>query len=109
MRSPERRIAEYLQRIDDLSRRLSVCITHTLRVQRLRVSAAVSRLQALSPDTVLGRGYAIVSDAATGDIVTSAAQTTIGRDLAIRLHEGQLTARVREIVPCSPHTDGEQG
>jgi len=109
LRSPERRIAEFLQRIDDLSRRLSMCLAHTLRVQRLRVSAAVSRLQALNPHTVLGRGYAIVRDAATGDIVTNAAQTAVGRDLAIRLHEGQLTARVREIVPCSQHIDGEQG
>ena len=107
-RSPQRRIAQLMQRVDELAHRLDVAISHSLRVQRMRVEAFMDRLKALDPRLVLGRGYAIVRDGETGQVLTDAAQTAVERDLTVRLYQGCLVARVRRVVPCRQGTDGEQ-
>ena len=58
-----------------------------------------SRLVALSPDSVLSRGYSITQDAASGAVVRSAADTARGRKVRIRLGSGRLGAQVEEVEP----------
>ena len=58
-----------------------------------------SRLVALSPDSVLSRGYSITQDAASGAVVRSAADTSRGRKVRIRLGSGRLGAQVEEVEP----------
>ena len=58
-----------------------------------------SRLVALSPDSVLSRGYSITQDAASGAVVRSAADTARGRKVRIRLGAGRLGAQVEEVEP----------
>ena len=53
------------------------------------------RLEALSPERVLGRGYSITSDG-FGRILVSAEQTSSGAPISIRLAQGSLAARVEE-------------
>jgi exodeoxyribonuclease VII large subunit len=57
------------------------------------------RLVALSPDGVLARGYSITQDAESGAVILSAAATSTGRRLRIRLASGRLGARVDEVDP----------
>jgi exodeoxyribonuclease VII large subunit len=57
------------------------------------------RLIALSPDSVLARGYSITQDATTGAVVRAASDTAKGRGVRIRLGSGRLTARVEEVDP----------
>jgi len=57
------------------------------------------RLVALSPDSVLSRGYSITQDAATGRVLRSAGETTAGRKLRIRLASGRVGAHVDEVDP----------
>ena len=57
------------------------------------------RLNALSPDGVLARGYSITLDAESGAVVRAASQTASGRRVCIRLAEGRLGARVDEVEP----------
>ena len=54
-----------------------------------------SRLQALSPEGVLTRGYSITLDEA-GRVLRSAAGTAPGRAITVRLGTGSLAARVEE-------------
>jgi len=54
-----------------------------------------SRLQALSPEGVLTRGYSITLDEA-GRVLRSAAETAPGRAITVRLGTGSLAARVEE-------------
>ena len=58
-----------------------------------------SRLVALSPDSVLSRGYSITQDAASGAVVRSAADTARGSKVRIRLGAGRLGAQVEEVEP----------
>jgi len=53
-------------------------------------------LHQLSPLAVLGRGYAIV-ETAGGQALRSAAETSAGELLKIRLHQGELEATVSAV------------
>ena len=54
-----------------------------------------ARLDALSPQRVLARGYSITLDEA-GHVLRSAAETAAGRGIAVKLSAGSLRARVEE-------------
>jgi exodeoxyribonuclease VII large subunit len=55
------------------------------------------RLVALSPESVLSRGYSITQDAESGAVIRSSAGTAIDRKVRIRLASGRLGARVEEV------------
>ena len=57
----------------------------------------VQRLNALSPDAVLARGYSITQDAESGAVITTAAATARGRAIRVRLASGRLGARVEDV------------
>jgi exodeoxyribonuclease VII large subunit len=57
------------------------------------------RLVALSPESVLSRGYSITQDAATGHVLRSAGETSAGRKVQIRLASGRVGAHVDEVEP----------
>jgi exodeoxyribonuclease VII large subunit len=57
------------------------------------------RLVALSPESVLSRGYSITQDAVTGHVLRSAAETAAGRRIRIRLASGRVGAQVNEVEP----------
>ena len=52
-------------------------------------------LHTVSPLATLERGYAIVEDADSGKVLTSASDATVGRDIRARLGKGELTATVK--------------
>ena len=52
------------------------------------------RLQLLDPRLVLQRGYALLTDAASGQPVTSATQTHVGQALRAALADGEVAVRV---------------
>ncbi len=57
------------------------------------------RLMALSPDSVLARGYSITYDADSGGVLRTSSGVTSGRKVRIRLASGRLGARVEEVEP----------
>lgn len=57
------------------------------------------RLNALSPDGVLARGYSITQDAESGAVIRAATATSPQRRVRIRLASGRLGARVDEVEP----------
>ncbi len=54
------------------------------------------RLEALSPLSVLRRGYAVVTRQDDGKVVLTATQAPGGADLDVRLAEGKLKVRVMD-------------
>jgi len=121
--SPIQQIARREEALRDRTRRLSAAAEGTLargrdalarrraaeRLERTlveRFGAATralehrgQRLLALSPDSVLARGYSITQDAETGEVLRSSSRTTIDRRLRIRLATGRLGARVEQVEP----------
>jgi exodeoxyribonuclease VII large subunit len=77
--------------------RLAASASHRAKVSRHRFSAAVGRLQTLSPLAVLGRGYSLTRLLPSGTVVRSAAQVRVGDAIEILLAEGALGARVTDV------------
>jgi len=65
--------------------------------RRARLEVAVASLDALSPLSVLGRGYALTQDA-RGRVLRSSRSVRVGERVRVRLAEGALACRVEEVV-----------
>jgi exodeoxyribonuclease VII large subunit len=85
-----------LERLDDRMRRATLLRTTE---QASRLQSAVHRLHALSPLSVLARGYALVYTSG-GALLRSANETSSGETIHARLSQGSLEARVTQT-----HTD----
>lgn len=90
--SPLTRVRTYRQRIDDWGTRLTVGQQGRLRLLRERVEARERALIAASPEAILQRGYAMVSDPVTGRRITSAAQ--VGERINVQFRDGSIGAKV---------------
>ena len=74
--------------------RLELSPSMFLTPKRHALSSAIAQLDALSPLAVLGRGYAIAFDESTGRAIRAQSEVSPGTDLRIRLHEGEIRAKV---------------
>ncbi len=94
--APAARVAALRQRLDDDRRDLDRAVARLIPSRRARATGAARRLAALSPLAVLGRGYAIVEDAA-GRVRSDAAGLESGQPAALRMRDGRAAITVRAI------------
>ena len=73
---------------------LTAAVKSRLQLRRAAFATASGRLQALSPISILERGYALVFDAA-GALVKDASQVAAGDALTLRLARGTIAAEVK--------------
>jgi exodeoxyribonuclease VII large subunit len=93
---PRARIATERRRLHELERRL-VRAGRALTIGlRPRLARAAGKLDALSPLSVLARGYALVADP-NGHLLRDAAQVSSGDALTIRLARGELEVEVTKV------------
>jgi exodeoxyribonuclease VII large subunit len=78
--------------------RLRRAVDERLRGAEMALAQRRRRLEALSPDLVLARGYSITLDEG-GRLLRSASDTAPDREIQVRLAEGALSAQVREVRP----------
>lgn len=88
---PQRRVA-----LDGLSQRLIRAHEAQRSRYQQRLFYALRQLEALAPQRVLDRGYAIALDAQQ-NVITQAQQAMPGQILRLRLAQGGLTAQVLQI------------
>jgi exodeoxyribonuclease VII large subunit len=115
--SPQQTLLRQHERLNDMQRRLRLSMRQSVAQQRPALSSLWQRLQvtgaqsiahaqhrlqlaarglhAVSPLATLDRGYAIVEDAATGKVLVSADDASVGGDIRARLADGELTATVK--------------
>jgi exodeoxyribonuclease VII large subunit len=79
------------------------------RLARLSLGQARQHSQALmreiagqGPDKTLGRGFALVRQADTGQALTAAAQAAPGARLTLQFHDGGLAVVVPPVRPDTP-------
>ncbi len=93
--SIKRRLESDAHALSPTPQRLRGAVRARLRRDRAELESLGLRLAALSPLTVLGRGYAIVMND-RGQALTSAASVSAGERVSVRLAEGVFGARVLE-------------
>lgn len=92
--SPQRRIGDFRQRIDDLNARSGRALQQLVALQRERLVSRQKALQSADPRAILARGYAIVENVASGTRLRAAASAKHGDSLDIHFAQGSLRATV---------------
>ena len=87
-------VARYRQRIDELTKVVSIRVASLLTIYREQLRSQELELSALSPIATLGRGYAQVQHSATGEVVSRVAQVHRGDAIDVRVSDGQFRGRV---------------
>ncbi|MCX7838951.1 MAG: exodeoxyribonuclease VII large subunit, partial [Anaerolineae bacterium] len=90
--SPQARLANNRQRVDDLTRRLDARIHQLIALRREKLNGARRHLAALNPEATLARGYAIVRDKHTGHVIKSVSQVQPRTEIRVRVRDGEFDA-----------------
>lgn len=96
--SPAVRIERLLGRRRAASQKLGTAARKTLAEIRHRLQLAGRALNTVSPLATLDRGYAIVTDAESGQLLTNAEHSRPGKNVRARLQHGELLATVKTVI-----------
>jgi len=96
--SPAVGVQQRLNLASNLQQRLAAAAQNMIRNPQEKLRMAARTLNSVSPLATLERGYAIVSDSATGNILTNAKGVSPGTQIETRLAAGSLLATVTENV-----------
>ncbi len=91
--SPISRVRSHRQWVDEMIRRSEWLTGQRLQISRLRLQGLAGKLNSLSPQAVLRRGFAIVR-CSDGDILRYAAQARLDEKLQIQMQDGSFESQV---------------
>jgi exodeoxyribonuclease VII large subunit len=92
--APTDRIDRHRETLSRSRLRMSAAMRGRTANLRGRLSALAAGLDGVSPLQTLQRGYAVVSDAATGEVVRDARELRQGQRVTARLARGHFSATV---------------
>ena len=95
--SPEQRLRLESERVAHVSERLARAGQSAIDRRRERLAAVAAGLQARSPLATLARGYAIVTETASGALVQHPQQLAPGAQIAVRVQGGCFAAQVTSL------------
>lgn len=97
LRRPLNYIIQQEQRIDDLKKDISVRIGHTIDIFVEKFNRVLSKLEVLSPVSILKRGYSITAKLPEGVVVKNSGSLKIGDEVETKLGHGRFRSRVEEV------------
>ena len=80
------------RRVDDLGRVVHTGTDGRLRLTKSLIDGLEQRMRALDPIATLSRGFSVVENLSSGQVVTSTGQVAVGDPLAITLADGTIPA-----------------
>jgi exodeoxyribonuclease VII large subunit len=92
--SPRALLDRQRQGLDERRRQMWTLQRHDLALLREQVTGLQLRLQALNPESILNRGYAVVSRRDTSSVVKRVAQVAAGDGIDVRVSDGHFTGVV---------------
>jgi exodeoxyribonuclease VII large subunit len=92
-------LAAHQAKLDNLTQRLDAALLRQHERQAARISTLAARLEVLSPQRTLERGYAAVLDAQTGRAVRAPSSLKPGRRLTVHLAEGAADVALADVQP----------
>jgi exodeoxyribonuclease VII large subunit len=91
--SPQSKILDGRQRLDELTSRFARDMAVYLSTTRDQVGSFQARLASLNPEAILKRGYAMVT-AEDGSTIYQVGQTSSGQQLQVRVSDGEFVVVV---------------
>jgi exodeoxyribonuclease VII large subunit len=98
LKSPLDRLLEKQQLVDELGSALSLQMKNYLDITREKFSSVIERLEALSPLSVLSRGYSLTMAVPEGNIVKDAGKLKAGELIKTILNKGAVLSKVEEVI-----------
>lgn len=98
-REPASLIKQYEQQVDDWLSKMLLHGGHRLQIWDQRLGALRSRLEALNPTRVLGRGYSITLNRVDGNVISDVRQAAIGGEIETLVTDGSFLSRVTGLHP----------
>lgn len=92
--SPENKINQYYQYIDEFTGRLNSRIKHRIELYKERIKKDSQRLDSLSPWAVIERGYSICRKLPHLEIVKRLEQVKIGNEIEVIISDGKISGKV---------------
>ncbi len=93
-KQPYDRVYQERMRLDVLNKYMVKALEARLEAKRSRLQYAVGKLDALSPLTVLARGYSVVKSKSTENIVKKVSDVKYGDKLEIVVSDGKINCTV---------------
>lgn len=94
--SPVNYISHQFDQVSGLNHRLYSTTNHKLDIQGLSYRELNGRLQTLSPDATLKRGFAIVTNLLSGNVISHKADVGGGEHIKIKISDGAFNATVSQ-------------
>jgi exodeoxyribonuclease VII large subunit len=88
---PQEKIDLAHQRVADLRNRAAEALKCRVKIERQSLEGARAQLRALDPRAVLDRGYALLSDAQSGAIISAFADVKPGQKMLVTLRDGSFS------------------
>lgn len=98
LNGPRNQISRIRLQTRHLHDRLARGMRYTLQQRKQEIASHAASLDQISPLSVLGRGYALLSNPQTGQLIRRAADAAPGDALHARLGEGSLRCTVNEVM-----------
>lgn len=89
-------IQPILSQFDDLKDGLLSGFTEKIRESRYHLNSAIKELEAVSPQSILERGYTIITNKKTGRLIASVKDAKEETEAELRFHDGTASAVIRE-------------
>jgi exodeoxyribonuclease VII large subunit len=97
LRHPQRQLAERRQQLLLAVEQLKRSSIQHLQQKRMGLHQLVRTLHAISPLATLDRGYAVISEAGTGRVISQRHQFAVGQNIQAQLGDGRLHCTVNVI------------
>ncbi|MCZ6874426.1 MAG: exodeoxyribonuclease VII large subunit [bacterium] len=100
--NPRIRWQQLHAQVNTLQHRMETAMHSRFTLRSETLGGLSSRLHALSPLAVLGRGYSICRDSVTKHLMTSVVPVRLGQRVEVHLSDGQLICAVEDIHRREP-------
>ncbi len=95
---PGRQLHDLIIKINNIRQSLDKYIIYILNKRQQTLRDLARTLNAVSPLKTIGRGYAVVTSAQTGEVISSVSQAQSGESIATQLRDGRLISTVDEVT-----------
>lgn len=97
LRQPLNIIIQHEQKIDELRKDIAIRIDHLVKMRGENFRLLTGKLEALSPLSILNRGYSITAKLPDGAIVKDAGMLRAGDTVETKLGKGKFRSKVEEV------------
>ena len=91
-------IMQYEQKIDDIEKVMTTSVEHLIDISSERFTSVISNLEALSPLSILRRGYSLTTRVDDGAVIRDSSKLKKGDKVSTRLNMGSFISNVEELI-----------